>query len=45
MLPLRDIFPKRSFSFPAAQFCGKLKSWANDEKRANALFNFYFSTT
>jgi hypothetical protein len=35
----------RNFSFPATRFCGKMLTWENDAKRANAQSNFYFSTT
>jgi len=48
-------FPGRSFApegweggssaaLPGNGFCGMVRTWANDVRRASALFSFYFST-
>jgi hypothetical protein len=41
----RKLELRRNFSFPATRFYGMMLSWANDAKRVNAQFNFYFNTT
>jgi hypothetical protein len=33
------------FSFHADEFCGMVKGWVRDARRASALSNSYFSTT